>query len=187
MAGLDDILKVLPIDQIASRLGVDPDTARKAVQQGGGAILSGLQKNAATPGGASAIEAALGKHTDLSDRVDLEQIDTTDGGKILRHVFGGREQDVARALTDEPRTANIDFGALLPMLAPVIMGLIAKQAPTASTSTTGSTPTPAPSSGAPGSGGIGDVLGGLLGGGANRSGGGFDLGGLIGGLLGGPK
>jgi hypothetical protein len=187
MAGLDDILKVLPIDQIASRLGVDPDTARKAVQQGGGAILSGLQKNAATPSGASAIEAALSKHTDLSDHVDLDRIDTSDGGKILRHVFGGREQDVAQALTDEPRTANIDFGALLPMLAPVIMGLIAKKTPTASASTAGTAPTPATSSDAPGPGGIGDVLGGLIGGGANRSGGGFDLGGLIGGLLSGPR
>ncbi|RZI87002.1 MAG: DUF937 domain-containing protein [Microbacterium sp.] len=103
MAGLDDILKVLPIDQIAARLGVDPATATQAVQQGGGAILSGLQQNAATPEGASALQSALGKHTGLGDHVDLDQVDTTDGGKILRHVFGGREQEVAKALTDEPR------------------------------------------------------------------------------------
>mgnify|MGYP007040149311 CR=1 FL=1 len=53
MPGLDDLLKVLPIDQIASKLGVDPATATKAIQEGGGAILGGLQKNASTAEGAS--------------------------------------------------------------------------------------------------------------------------------------
>lgn len=180
MAGLDDILKVLPIEQIAARLGVDPETASQAIQQGGGAILSGLQQNAATAEGASALQSALGKHAGLGDHVDLDQVDTADGGKILRHVFGGREQDVAKALTDEPKTAGIDFGALLPMLAPVIMGLIAKKAP----QTPGSQ-TPAAAEGNAG-GGLGDVLGGLLGGG-NRSAGGVDLGGLLGGLFGGSR
>ncbi len=178
MAGLDDILKMLPIDQIASKLGVDPDTAAQAVQQGGGAILSGLQRNAATPEGSSAIEAALGKHTGLGDTVDVDQIDTIDGGKILQHVFGGKEQEVARALTDEPQTAGIDFGALLPMLAPIVMGLLAKkQAPTQAP----------PSGGLSGGlgGGLGDMLGGLLGG--SSSGGSLDLGSVLGGLLGGKK
>jgi hypothetical protein len=174
MAGLDDILKMLPIDQIASRLGVDPDTAAAAVQQGGGAILSGLQRNAASPEGASAIEAALGTHGGLGDSVDVDQIDTTDGGKILGHVFGGREQEVAKALTDEPQTAGIDFGKLLPILAPVVMGMLAKnQGPGASAQA------------APSSGGLGDLLGGLLGG--SSSGGGIDVSGMLGGLLGGSK
>ena len=176
MAGLDDILKVLPIDQIAARLGVDPATATQAVQQGGGAILSGLQQNAATPEGVSALQSALGKHTGLGDHVDLDQVDTTDGGKILRHVVGGREQEVAKALTDEPKTAGIDFGALLPMIAPVIMGLIAKKAPAAAGSQAPATTR----------GGLGDVLGGLLGGGT-RPDGGVDLGGLLGGLFGGSR
>jgi hypothetical protein len=181
MAGLDDILKMLPIDQIAAKLGVDPATAAQAVQEGGGAILSGLQQNASTPEGASAIEAALGRHTGIADRVDLDQVDTADGGKILQHVFGGKQQDVARALTDEPKTAGIDFGALLPMLAPIVMGLVAKNkagAPTQPAAPSAST------------GGIGDLLGGLLGGGSGgstASAGGFDISSVLGGLLGGRK
>lgn len=186
MAGLDDILKVLPIDRIAARLGVDRETAAQAVQQGGGAILSGLQKNASTAEGASALQNALGRHTGLGDHVDLEKVDTADGEKILRHVFGGREQDVAQALTAEPRTAGIDFGSLLPMLAPIVMGLIAKNARTADSTASDGDAASAPAS----SGGLGDVLGGLLGrsGATTGSGdGGLDLGGLIGGLLGGSR
>ena len=178
MAGLDDILKMLPIDQIASKLGVDPNTARQAVEEGGGAILAGLQKNAESPDGSAAIEKALGKHTGLGDSVDVDAVDTADGEKILQHVFGGNEQQVAQKLSDEPQTAGIDFGKLLPILAPIIMGLIAN-------SQKGS----APADDAPtqGGGGIGDLIGGLLGGGGQQTGGGFDIGGLLGGLLGGKK
>ena len=175
MAGLDDILKALPIDQIAAKLGVDPAVASQAIQEGGGAILGGLQKNAATPEGASAIEAALGKHAGLGDRVDLDQVDTADGEKILGHVFGGQQGQVAAKLTEEPQTAGIDFGKLLPMLAPVVLGLLAKnKSATASGLDAGQTA----------GGGIGDLIGSVLGGGQS-SGGGLDLGGILGGLFGG--
>jgi hypothetical protein len=183
MAGLEDILKALPIDQIASQLGVDPSEARRAVEEGGATILSGLQRNAQTPEGASAIEKALARHGDevSGGTVDLSAVDTADGQKILGHIFGGREQAVAQKLTDEPQTAGIDFGKLLPMLAPIVMGLIAN-------SQKGS----APSAHGQG-GGIGDLIGGLLGGGSAAGGaggpsaGGIDIGGILGGLLGGKK
>lgn len=175
MAGLDDILKMLPIDQIAAKLGVDADTAQAAVAQGGGAILSGLQANAATPEGSSAIEAALGRHAGSALPASVDDVDTADGEKILGHVFGGREQEVAQTLTSDTQTAGIDFGKLLPMLAPVVMGMLAKNQGTQAGA-------------AGGGGGIGDLIGGLLGGGgASPQGGGFDIGGLLGGLLGGSK
>ncbi|MBN9176675.1 MAG: DUF937 domain-containing protein [Microbacterium sp.] len=178
MAGLDDILAALPIDEIASKLGVDPATAKEAVTQGGGAILSGLQQNAATAGGSAAIEAALGKHADATVPASVDDVDTADGQKILQHVFGGKEQEVAQTLTQDTQTAGIDFGKLLPMLAPVVMGMLASgqksQQSGAAQDAQGS------------GGGIGDLIGGLLGGGASpKAGGGFDIGGLLGGLLGG--
>ncbi|GAA2000072.1 DUF937 domain-containing protein [Microbacterium ulmi] len=180
MAGLDDILKQLPIDQIASKLGVDPAVAQQAVQEGGATILSGLQRNAQTPDGASAIEKALGKHTGLGDTIDVDQVDTVDGDKILTHVFGDQKEQVAKKLTDEPQTAGIDFGKLLPMLAPIVMGLLSKGQQQA-----------APQAQAGGGGfDIGGLIGGLLGGGggqAQSSGGGIDIGGLLGGLFGGNK
>lgn len=180
MAGIDDILNSLPIDEIASKLGVDPDTARRAVQEGGATILSGLQHNAQTPDGSAAIEQALSRHSGMGDSVDVNAVDTADGQKILGHIFGSQEPEVAQKLTDAPQTAGIDFGKLLPMLAPIVMGLLAKNQ--------GGQQSAAPSGDS--SGGIGDVIGGLLGGAgggsgtapAAQSGGGIDIGGLIGGL-----
>ena len=173
MAGLDDILKMLPIDDIAAKLGVDPGTAQAAVEQGGGAILSGLQKNASTPEGSAAIEAALGKHAGSSAPASVDEVDTADGEKILGHVFGGKEQEVAQTLTSDSQTAGIDFGKLLPVLEPIVMGMLAKSQGSQQSAGAG--------------GGIGDLIGGLLGGGGSKQGGGFDIGGLLGGLLGGNK
>lgn len=181
MAGVDDILNSLPIDQIAAKLGVDADTAKAAVAQGGGAILTGLQQNAATPEGSSAIEAALGKHADATVPANVDDVDTADGQKILKHVFGGKEDEVAQTLTSDKKTASIDFGKLLPVLAPIVLGLLAKHQSSKTTSASSSSSTS-------GGGGIGDLIGGLLGGGSGSgSGGGFDIGSLIGGLLGGSK
>lgn len=175
MAGLDDILKTLPIDQIASQLGVDPQVAQQAVQEGGATILAGLQRNAQTPEGASAIQHALGQHGGLGDHVELDQVDTADGSKILGHIFGEQEQQVAQKLSSEPQTAGIDFGKLLPMLAPIVMGLLAKGQQQA-----------APQQEQAGGLDIGGLIGGFLGGG-QQQGGGLDIGGLLGGLFGGKK
>ena len=171
---LDDILKQVPIDDIAAKLGVSPDVAKSAVEQGGAVLLGGLAKNAQTKDGSAAIENALRKHEGATGAAKVDDIDQADGGKIVRHVLGNSEKEVTAKLNSSEKTAGIDFGKLLPMLAPIVMGLIANANKNKSTSTDDT------DSG----GGIGDLIGGLLGGG-NNSGGGGGIGDVIGGLLGG--
>ncbi|MBS1698193.1 MAG: DUF937 domain-containing protein [Actinobacteria bacterium] len=199
---IDEILKQVPIGDIAQKLGVSDDVARQAVQEGGAALLGGLAKNAESPEGSAAIEAALAKHDGFSGAASLDDVDEADGEKIVSHVFGSNAEQVAQTLTTDQKTAGIDFGKLLPILAPIVMGLIAKG-----------------KSGGSGGGGLGDLLGGLFGGGQQQEqgqaagggglgdilgglgglfgggqqgstaggAGGIDIGGLIGGLLGGKK
>ena len=171
---LDDILKQVPIDDIAAKLGVSPDVAKSAVEQGGAVLLGGLAKNASTAEGSSAIENALKRHEGTTGAAKVDDIDQADGGKIVSHILGADKQDVTEKLTKSDKTAGIDFGKLLPILAPIIMGLIAN-ANKGKSSDAGSS-----------GGGIGDIIGGLLGGGSggsSSSGGG--IGDIIGGLLGG--
>lgn len=176
MAGIEDILNMVSIDEIAGKLGVSPEVAKAAVAQGGAAILGGLQQNASTPEGSAAIEKALAKHSGQGDSVALADVDEKDGEKILSHVFGDDKNAVAEKLGSDSQGflggLNIDFGKLLPILAPIVMGAIAKGGEKQTT----------------GGGGLdlGGLLGGLLGGG-NNQGGGIDLGGLIGGLFGGKR
>ncbi|MGO4678261.1 DUF937 domain-containing protein [Microbacterium sp. 2MCAF23] len=199
---IDEILNQVPIGDIAQKLGVSEDVARQAVQEGGAALLGGLAKNAETPEGSSAIEAALAKHDGFSGAASVDDIDEADGQKIVSHVFGDSADQVAQTLTNDQKTAGIDFGKLLPILAPIVMGLIANSQKGSSAGGSG--------------GGLGDILGGLLGGGQQQGSsagggglgsilgglgglfgggqgssaggaGGIDIGGLIGGLLGGKK
>ncbi|KJL34033.1 hypothetical protein RL72_00069 [Microbacterium azadirachtae] len=197
---IDEILKQVPIGDIAQKLGVSEDVARQAVQEGGAALLGGLAKNAETPEGSAAIEAALAKHDGFSGAASLDDVDEADGQKIVSHVFGGNADQVAQTLTNDQKTAGIDFGKLLPILAPIVMGLIANGQKGASNGGGGGLGDilggllgggQQQQGQASGGGGLGDILGGLgglLGGGGNSgSGGGIDIGGLIGGLLGGKK
>ena len=58
--------------------------------------------------------------------VDLNAVDTADGEKILgAHLRRAGAGGHAEADRVEPKTAGIDFGKLLPILAPIVMGLIA--------------------------------------------------------------
>ena len=127
MAGLDDILKALPIDQIAAQLGVDPSEARrpsKRAARRSSAGCSATRRPRRAPRRSRRRSASTAARSPAG-AVDLNALDTADGEKILGHIFGGQEQAVAQKLTDEPKTAGIDFGKLLPILAPIVMGLIA--------------------------------------------------------------
>ncbi|REJ07387.1 DUF937 domain-containing protein [Microbacterium bovistercoris] len=171
---INDILKQVPIDDIAQKFGVSPDVAAQAVKEGGAALLGGLAKNAETDEGSAAIEKALSRHEGFSGASSVDDVDQADGEKIVKHVFGEKETDVAQALNASEKTAGgIDFGKLLPVLAPIVLGLIANANK---------------GKAAGGGGGIGDVIGGLLGGGeggAQQGGGLGDILGNLGGLLGG--
>jgi hypothetical protein len=174
---LDDILKQVPIDDIAAKLGVSPEVAKAGVEQGGAVLLGGLAKNASTSEGSSAIENALKRHEGRAGASKVDEIDQADGGKIVSHILGADEKKVTEKLTESKETAGIDFGKLLPILAPIVMGLIANATKDKSTKS-GTAETQS-------GGGIGDVIGGLLGGGDSSGGGG--IGDLLGGLLGGGK
>jgi len=198
---LDDILNQVPIDDIAAKLGVSRDEAKVAVEQGGAVLLGGLAKNAETDEGSAAIQNALKKHEGGTGASKVDDIDQADGDKIVSHILGAKKSEVTKELTESKATPGIDFGKLLPILAPIVMGLIAN----ASKDKTAKADAGAESSGgigdliggilgggnnsgAGGGGGIGDVIGGLLGGGnSGGSGGGLDIGGILGGLFGGKK
>lgn len=183
---LDDILKQVPVDEIAAKLGVSREEAEVAVQQGGAVLLGGLAKNAESESGSAAIREALKKHEGSGGAARVDDIDQADGGKIVSHILGAKKAEVTEKLTKSEATPGIDFGKLLPILAPIVMGLIANATKSR---------TPESGNAAEGSGGLSDIIGGILGGGSGSSGssggsggsGGGGLGDILGGLLGGRK
>lgn len=206
MASLDELLAQIPIGQIASKLGVDEETARSAVTRALPTLVGGLEANAKDPAGAASLENALQQHSSsgLLDSgtegggVDIDQVDEADGAKIVSNVFGDKKTDVASALGGISGGADSGLvSKVLPLLAPIVLAYLAKkftggggsgQATEAQASGGGLGDllgSVLGSGGSGGAGGLGGVLGGILGGGSGSSGGG--LGDLLGGLLGGGK
>lgn len=179
MASLDELIAQVPISQIAGQLGVDEKTAADAVRTVIPTLVGGLQANATDPQGAASLEKALGQHGSLLEGgVDVNQVDTGDGQKIVGNIFGTAQNQVVSTLGDTAGGGSNELiKQLLPILAPIVLAYISKQLGG------GAGAANAPQSGG---GGLGDLLGGLLRGATSGSGGGGGgLGGVLGGILGG--
>jgi hypothetical protein len=189
MAAYDDIIANIPISDLAGRLGVDEATARQAVDEALPALLGGMGANAQDPAGAASLERAVQQHPPslFAGGVNLDEVDADDGDKIVRNVFGANTDQVVQTLGTQGKADTGLIAKLLPILAPIVLSFLAGQFAKGQAK---SAPQADASSGLEGSGGgIGDLLGGLLGGsGSGGNGGsGGGLGDLLGGLLGGGK
>ena len=95
-------------------------------------LLAGMQNNAQASDGAASLESALGQHQDglLEGGVDVSQVDTADGEKIVSHVFGGQQDQVASQLAGTSQLGGVGgdlIKKLLPILAPIVMSYLANK------------------------------------------------------------
>lgn len=172
MNAVNDILSRIPMDQLAGQLGTDQATAERAAREAVASLMGGMQANAASsPAGEASLAGALNQHSSsrffTDSQVDLNQVDTNDGEKIVSHVLGSSDAQPA-ALGG--LLGNAQVQKLLKMLAPIVIGYLAGKIT---------------------NGGFGDILGDVLGGGGGQSGqgqqpsGGGGLGDILGQILGG--
>lgn len=197
MASMDELMSQIPISDVAAKLGVDEQTARAAVEQALPALVGGLEANAQDPGGAASIEKAVTRHSPalVDGGVNLDEVDTDDGDKIVSHIFGPNREQVVATLGSQPATAAGGLGGvvakLLPILAPIVLSYLAKQFQQRKQSTETTQPTEPMQPRQPkqeeadSGGGLGDILGGILGGGSSSGSGSASSGGGIGDILGG--
>ncbi|USC16433.1 DUF937 domain-containing protein [Rhodococcus sp. 11-3] len=173
MPSLDDLLSRIPVDQIARRLDVDEQTAATAVRAALPTLVGGLEANTRHPDGASSLLSALDQHRSpalLDGGVDVTDVDTADGDRIVANVFGDHKDRVVQTLGRADGAGGNDLVArLLPILAPIVLTYLAEQV--------------GRSSG--GQGGLGELLGGLLRSATNGTGSGGGLDGVLGSVLGG--
>jgi hypothetical protein len=182
MTAVDDILSNIPLNDLATRLGVDEGTAEQATRQALPALLGGIQANTDDPGGAASFASAVRQHDNdlVEGGVNLDSVDENDGERIVGHVFGDQRGQVVQQLgsTGGASTTQDLMAKLLPLLAPIVMSYLAKRLSGGA------------AAGGAQSGGLGDLLGGMLGGAGGQQQGdllGGGLGDLLGGLLGGGR
>lgn len=186
-SAVNELMKRIPINDLAARLGTDNQTATQAIAAALPALLAQLQDNASSGDSASLIQALQQHNNDLArgDHIDLNRVDTNDGNRILSHIFGSQRPQVVQQLaaTDSKASSGM-MDTLLPMLAPMVMSFLSNQFLGGGRQAAGGTQ---PAAGQQQAGGldIGGLLSSMLGGRqAGQSSGGLDIGGLLDGLFG---
>lgn len=139
MAGILDLLnsdlgKTI-ISGVAGQTGQEESKTGNVLTMALPVLMQAMKRNAATPQGAEGLISALNNKHDggildnlgglFSGGVDSNVLD--DGGKILGHVLGGKQQHVENALSQK---SGIDAGSvaqILKVAAPILMGVLGKQ------------------------------------------------------------
>jgi len=147
------------INGASKQLGQDKTKTASALSVALPLILGAMKNNAKTPEGAAGLLSALGneKHgggilDNLGSLLGGGSIDDNlliDGAVIIGHVFNGKEQNVANALS---KSSGLDLESamgILKVAAPFIMGYLGKETR---------------QQGVSDQNGVGNILGGLLGG-----------------------
>lgn len=117
--------------EIARSVGVSGGDVTKVLGGALPAMMAGLTRNAASGGGANALLGALDRDHDGSVLDDVMGYlggggNLAAGAGILGHVFGGRQQQVERAVS---RSSGVDAGSvtkIMAMLAPLVMGSLGR-------------------------------------------------------------
>lgn len=123
-----------------------------------------MRANTSDEAGAASLVGALQKHQPEEDAVpSLDKVDVDDGQKIVHNVFGDNTDAVVNQFSGMGFSSGL-VGKLLPMLAPFVLGWLSKNI-----FGTGRQAQPAQTEQSSGGGGLGDLLGGIFGGGQKEA------------------
>ncbi len=156
---------------VAKTLNIEESKAKWIVSAAVPLMIAALNYNAKNKNQGASINSALDQHSgSLLGNLGglLSGGPTTDGNKIVGHIFGNNTNYVTENLSQKSGLSTGQIGSVLAVLAPVVMGYLGQQKQQSQ------------------SAGVGDLIGGLLGGGQSSGAGGM-IGGLLNNVLGGGR
>jgi hypothetical protein len=123
------------VEGLSSQTGQSKSNTSNLLNMAMPVLLQAMQRNASSPKGAAGLMGALSNKHDGSILNNLDQIFSgssasaieEDGGKILGHVFGNRQQNIQNALSKQSGVDASSVSKILKIAAPVVMGLLGKQ------------------------------------------------------------
>lgn len=169
------------VDSISRESGASKEETQSVVSAALPALFGALQDNASHGGAQGILNALNTKHDGgILDNVSglLGSSTAADGNGILKHVLGGKQAPLQQAISKQTGVSSSLVSKILPLLAPIVMGYLGKQAKSKSVNNdSGLTDL---LGGLLGGGSGADILGSILGGGSGKSSGG--VGSILGGL-----
>ncbi len=139
MSGILDLLNSdlgkTVIDGISKQSGQSSEKTNNLLTMAMPVLMQAMRRNATKPQGAEGLMNALNTKHDGSILDNLGDLFSrgvnhdviNDGGKILGHVLGNRQQNVEMALSQK---SGIDAGSvanILKIAAPILMGMLGKE------------------------------------------------------------
>ncbi len=123
------------LDQLSNQIGGQKEETEVATSGIISMLTAALAKNAATPGGASALANALDSDHDGSilDNIgdllggNMNNNRAANGAGILKHVLGGNQGNAIDAISKMSGLSGDKTGNLMTMLAPIVLGMLGKQ------------------------------------------------------------
>lgn len=119
------------IEQVSKQVGGNKDATQRAIAAAIPLLLSALQKNTKSRGGAESLSNALERDHDGGILGNLGSMlgrssHQSMGEKILGHVLGGRRDNVSNQLGKATGLGGADVTKILANLAPVVLGAVGK-------------------------------------------------------------
>ena len=140
MSGILDLLNSdlgnTILNGVSGSTGNDSNKTSSVLTMALPVLMKAMERNASTPQGAQGLMGALNsKHdgsildnlTDLFDGGVNEDV-KIDGGKILDHVLGEKQQGVQQVIGQKAGIEADSVGEILKVATPILMGAIGKQA-----------------------------------------------------------
>ncbi|WP_313270821.1 DUF937 domain-containing protein [Epilithonimonas vandammei] len=143
-------------EQVESKFGISKNQIIALLVVAAPLVISYLKKKSENAEEADKLNATLDKHHDGSILNNPAQAleRESEGNSILDHIFGGNKANVENQLSANTGISIDKIGPVLATLAPVIMGYIGQQKQASNVNS---------------GGGLGDLLGGILGGSAQEA------------------
>ncbi|MCG7281008.1 DUF937 domain-containing protein [Chryseobacterium taklimakanense] len=142
-------------EQAENKFGIQKNQVIALLAVAAPLVISYLRNKSQDANEAEALNKALDRDHDGSVLNDPSQLEARqqEGGSILDHIFGGQKAQVENSLSEQTGISMNKIGPIMGMLAPLIMGYIGREK----------------QSNGVNSGGLGDLLGGILGGAQNQA------------------
>lgn len=119
------------VEKLSQAIGEDRRSTEQALSAALPLLIGALASNSRDPQGAASLMGALDRDHDGSilDQLGsfLGRGDTSPGGGILGHMLGGRRSSAEDQVSQASGISKRSAGALLALLAPIVMGALARR------------------------------------------------------------
>lgn len=118
------------LQTISNKTGATPDQAKSALTDAIPILMNALARNNKSSDGAQALNNAIARDHDgsLLDNLSgyLSNPETANGAGILKHVLGGKKQNVESYISKDAGISSSSAAKILEMAAPIVMGYLGK-------------------------------------------------------------